>query len=152
MAMPTVTYGAPVVTEAAAAPFFGTPVVYSAPQAVYAISGQVTYLSAPSAEAGQVVYASPAAAEMGQATFAAPLAGAEVGHMTYIASAGAETSQAAVGQALCVAGQQFWRMDKSCLMMPLGLPSRRVARSSRYVPTVVEGSPVPTYVAPYVYD
>jgi len=145
MAMPTVTYGAPVVTEAAAAPFFGTPVVYSAPQAVYTIPGQVTYLSAPSAEAGQVVYASPA--EMGQATFA------EVGHMTYTASAGAETSQvvgAAVGQALCVAAPTALEDGQELPNDASGAAVTEGGQIVSLVPTVVEGSPVPTYVAPYV--
>jgi len=156
MAMPTVTYGAPVVNEAAAAPFFGTPVVYSAPQAVYTMPGQVTYLSAPSAEAGQVMYASPATAEMGQAMYVAPLAGADVGHVTYIASAGAETSQvvtatgAAVGQAPGVAAPTVLEDGQELANDASGAAVTEGGQIVSLVPTVVEGSPVPTYVAPYV--
>jgi len=154
MAMPTVTYGAPVVHGATAAPFFGAPMVYSAPQAVYTTPGQVTYFGAPSAEAGQVMYATPATAEMGQVIYAAPWVGAEAGHVTYLAPAGAEAAQvmfaagAEVGQPSCVTAPTVPEEGQELTTDASGAAVTEGGQIASLVPTVVEGSPVPTYVAP----
>merc|ERR1719323_1828495 len=145
--MPTVTYGAP------AAPFFGTPMVYSAPQAVYTTPGQVTYLSAPSAEAGQVMYASQVTAEIGQAVHASPWAVAEAGQVTYLAPAGAEAAPvvfaagAEVGQASWVTAPPVLEEGQEVATDSSGAVVVEGGQIAPLVPTIVEGSPVPTYAA-----
>merc|ERR1719205_56490 len=122
--------------------------MYAAPWAG-AEAGHVTYLApaaaeaaqvmfAAGAEAGQVMYASPATAEMGQAMY--PWAGAEAGHVTYLAPVGAEAAQVMFA-AGAEEGQQF-TIDAS------GTAVMEGGQIASLVPTILEGSPVPTYVAP----
>jgi len=134
MAMPTITYGAPVATTA---PFLGPPIVYSAPQAVYAAPGPVTYMGVPSADGGQIMYVSPATAEIGQAMHTAPWTGAEAGQVMYLSPAGAEAAQvvgAEEGQELTIDAP--------------GVAVTEGGQIASLVPTILEGSPVPTYASP----
>jgi len=133
MAMPTVTYGAPVAT---AAPFLSPPIVYSAPQAVFAQPGQVTYMGAPSADGGQIMYLSPATAEIGQAMYTAPWTAAEAGQVMYLPP-GAEAAQVAGAEE----GQEL-TFDAS------GVAVTESGQIASLVPTILEGSPVPTYASP----
>jgi len=162
MSMPAVTYGVPVVAGAAAAPFFGTPVVYSAPQVVYTTPGQVTQFGASSAsaipwvgaEAGHVTYLAPEAAETAQVMYSAGAEAGQGGQVTYLAPADAEAHQvtnttgAEVGQAFYATAPTATDAGREIAIDASGVPVMEGGQITSLVPTVVEGSPVPTYVAP----